>query len=998
MYIEQFHENQKILHINTEQNRAYYLPRLKNGQSLFSLNGEWEFGYYNNIDEVPEGFFEGGLPGRIPVPSCWQNHGYDTHMYTNTRYPIPYDPPYVPYANPCGAYVRSFWWDKDDKAVFLDFEGVDSCFYLWINGQFVGYSQVSHCTSEFDVTAYLNDGENTIGVLVLKWCDGTYLEDQDKLRMSGIFRDVYLLRRPRSFVRDYFVHTKLTGNDALITIDIDTVKDPEVKYSFYDGEELIYEGKQPQFTVSSPRLWTAETPELYTLVIETAEEIIEEKVGIREVTVKDGVMLINGWPVKLKGMNRHDSDPVTGYTISREQAQKDLLMMKSYNINAVRTSHYPNAPWFLQLCDEYGLYAVGECDLETHGTAAFYGGSQGNTFGLLSNDPDWSAAIMDRAERGVERDKNRPCVIMWSLGNESGYGVNIEAAGRWVKSYDSSRLLHYESSMWQMADHQNDTTMLDVCSTMYADYEWIDNYFKAPGKLVWKTRADIGIAGAYEDSGDWVDIDSLSEEEKRGVSIAKPYMQCEFIHAMGNGPGGIKKYIERMYRYDGFIGAFAWEWCDHAVYDGEENGRARYLYGGDFGEFPNDGNFCVDGMVYPDRRPHTGLLEYKNALSPIHAFGYDPQTNSITVENRMDFLNLSDYGLIKIYRQTEDGEDEYTIDDLELGARKRKDLRLPFICEKDTIFRLSVVQKSDAAWAKAGQELGFRQFVINEAPAALALYSCEKKVGAEETDTHVYIKGDGFCYSFNKRTGVLDTFKAAMKKPMQWNIWRAPTDNDRNIRTKWEAAGYDRAFVKVYDTEVVQEKHRVQVKCRMGLTAVFQRKLADIDASWDFYGDGTAEVAAKVHKGSGLPPLPRFGLRLFLDESFLECEYFGYGPYESYADKHLASYLGKFSADVRDMHEDYIKPQENGSHFGCRSVHIGDIKVTADDPFSFNASAYTQEELTLKKHNFELQKSGYTVLCLDYKQHGIGQNSCGPEPLSEYRFDEEEFSFRFRFV
>lgn len=428
MQIEKYYNDLNTLHINTEENRAYYMPcsdienaRKGTNDRKQVLNGEWNFMYYTCIDDVPEDFKDGNTDGfdKIPVPSCWQTQGYDRHQYTNTRYPFPYNPPYVPYDNPCGAYLTHFESDNDYRK-YLNFEGVDSCFYVWVNGEFVGYSQVSHSTSEFDITDKVKNGDNILCVLVFKWCDGSYLEDQDKFRMSGIFRDVYILNRPQKHIRDYKIETDIQGK---INIEIDS--DTDVSFVLENEKGEIYSGDSKTITVEKPILWNAEYPYLYTLYLVTEDEVIREKIGFREIKIDDGIVFLNNKPIKMKGVNRHDSDPVTGYTISREQAEKDLKLMKQHNINALRTSHYPNAPWLMQLCDEYGFYVIAESDIEIHGTASFFGGSQAVTFGLLAQNPDWENAILDRVQRNVIRDKNRTSVCIWSLGNEGGYGVNF---------------------------------------------------------------------------------------------------------------------------------------------------------------------------------------------------------------------------------------------------------------------------------------------------------------------------------------------------------------------------------------------------------------------------------------------------------------------------------------------------------------------------------------------------------------------------------------------
>lgn len=971
MKIEKYYNDQNTLHIGTEKNRAFYevysnTEKAKKGEEdrKTLLNGEWDFAYFNCVDDIDDGFIKGDTKnfGKIPVPSCWQTQGYDNHQYTNVRYPFPYNPPFVPYENPCGAYKTTFKSDKKgDTKTYLNFEGVDSCFYVWLNGDFVGYSQVSHSTTEFDITDKIKKGENTLCVLVFKWCDGSYLEDQDKLRMSGIFRDVYLLSRPERRVRDYKIETCLDGT---ITVDLDA--DTDVTFLLEDGKgKAIYEGGNTKIKVDKPILWNAENPYLYTLYIITKDEVIKEKVGIRQITIVDGIFFINNKPVKMRGVNRHDSDPVTGYTISREQAIKDLTLMKQHNINALRTSHYPNAPWLTQLCDEYGFYVIAESDLEIHGTSALYKGSQGNTFGLLANNPHWEKAIVDRVMLNVTRDKNRPCVCLWSVGNEGGYGVNTEAALKWIKSYDKTRPTHYESATWQTCGHKNDLTNLDVFSTMYASYEWIDEYFKEPGVHV--NDLSTGDANAYDMAKAWTYLDKKDEK------YIKPYMQCEFIHAMGNGPGGIEEYIDRMYRYDGFFGAFAWEWCDHAVCkDG------KYYYGGDFGEFPHDGNFCMDGLVYPDRTPHTGLLEYKQAIKPFKITTY---SNILVVENRYDFSELDE-----MLDFTVNGESVK----FDVPPRGKKSFPRP----EGDILMIRATLKHNTPWAKKGHEAGFTQLIIKDTTPALEEINEKGKVSLTEDTRDITVKGKGFEYIFDKAEGNFKKLNKILTRPMEWNIWRAPTDNDRNIRREWENAGFDREKSFVYDVKCEERENSVTINCHSALLPVYLQKTLDIYAVWTVYMGGTIDLNVKVKVGEEMPFLPRFGLRLFTKGE--KVKYRGYGPNESYSDKHLASYYGDFETTVDETREDYIKPQENGAHFGTRILETDKVKVTSDTPFSFNASHYTQEELMSKAHNFELKKIKDTVLCIDYKQNGIGQNSCGPLPMKKYLLDEKEFEWSIR--
>lgn len=989
MKIERYFENPAVLHVGCEDNRAYYIPfsdekeamehEREQSDRFLSLNGRWLFKYSESIYDM-DNFIDGGMCGyhEIPVPSCWQTQGFDTHQYTNTRYPFPYDPPYVPHETPCGAYVKTFALEiEENEKYYLNFEGVDSCFYVWVNSEFAGYSQVSHSTSEFDITNYVKNGENRLCVLVLKWCDGSYLEDQDKFRMSGIFRDVYILKRSKEHICDFMIHT---DNDGSIELEYTGTQNISVKI-LDDGKLLTQadgENGKAVMKVANPVLWNAEQPYLYTMVISANGEYIVQKFGFRKIEIKDGILLLNGQRVRFKGVNRHDSDPKTGYTISREQILTDLRLMKENNINAIRTSHYPNAPYFTELCDELGFYVIDEADIEIHGVSAFYGGSQEKTFGLLAQDERFHDAIMDRVQRCVIRDKNRTCVLLWSLGNEGGYGKNFEDAGRWVKEYDPSRLTHYESSVWETGGHKNDTSMLDVFSTMYASVEWIKQYF-----------ADDGSG---ENTGIW-NRDYFSKNGDK-----KPYMQCEYIHAMGNGPGGIEDYISLMDENPGFFGGFVWEWCDHAIYKGHKNGRDIYYYGGDSGEFPHDFNFCMDGLVYPDRRPHTGLLEYKNAIRPARAY---KNGDVIEIENRLNYTILSDEIKIK-YILFRNG-DEMRSGEIETPAVKpweRAVLSVPQqdMGEGEWFLKLEYYQKQDKPLTKAGHCLGFDQIKLRDGESAKAEFK-NGKITTEENEKYIEISGEHFSYKFNKLKGIFESMSIngtkIIEKPLEWNIWRAPTDNDRNIAPKWRNAGFDRIMVRASKTECTNDG-AVKISCEVVIAAVYIQRILTLDVTWIIHGGGEIELKVDGVKNPQVPYLPRIGMRAFVDKSVDTAQYYGYGPYESYSDKHEASYIAKFSEKISDMHEDYIKPQENGSHCGCRSASFISDKLTwtvLGKDFAFNASEYTQEELTEKLHNYELEKCEYNVLCIDYRQGGIGSNSCGPEPTRDNRIEEEHFDF-----
>ena len=994
--LRQFHEDPQILHVGTCPIRSYYLPFADEEEShtgvssrVFSLDGEWAFRYFESFGQAvdpEEGLcFDEEEMGSIPVPSCWQNHGYGRHMYTNVRYPFPVDPPYVPDENPCGLYVRHFELEEKDQEArwFLNFEGVDSCFYLWVNGEFAGYSQVSHATSEFELTELLQEGDNTLAVLVLQWCDGSYLEDQDKLRMSGIFRDVYLIARPQAFLRDYFVKESFAPDfsHAQVTVELMPEGKLDLTASLYapDGT-LVAACEHPKdsavLEVPAPVLWNAEHPAQYTLVLETPDECIVQMVGLRKIEVIDGVVYLNGVNIKFRGVNRHDSDPVTGYTISREQALLDLALMKRHNVNAIRTSHYPNAPWFLQMCSEYGFYVIGEADMESHGMAMRTGNHSNENYADAADDPQFGEAILDRMQRSVIRDKNNAAVVIWSLGNESGWGENFEAAGRWAKEYDPSRLLHYENFLTYHKARKPDFSMLDLYSRMYASLDQVRDYFA--GK----------------------DLDENLPEKKL------PFIQCEYIHAMGNGPGDAEDYQQLIMEYDGFCGGFVWEWCDHAVYGGTTpDNRPIYRYGGDFGEFPHDGNFCMDGLVYPDRTPHTGLLEYKNVIRPIRARRAEGKADTFILHNYLDFTNAEDF-LTVSYEISQDGEVLYggELELPHLPPHGEAEVVLPALPEGGVCtLLLSYATKAAGDFCTAGHALGFDEIVLHDEPFFLDA-PAEGPVELEETGDAVVLTGEKFRYVFNKHTGLFDSLvwqnRNYLEKPMGWNLYRAPTDNDQYIRHQWELAGYHRPTVKVYGTQVSRlENGGACVTCQLSIAALTVSPFLRVEAQWAIDAQGRMDASLDCRRDGRFPWLPRFGVRLFLPRDFASVEYFGYGPYESYQDKHQASHLGVYAQAVDAMHEDYLKPQENSSHWGCRYVTLTDgaysLTASSETPFSMNVSPYTQEELAEKKHNYELTKCGQTVLCLDYKMSGVGSNSCGPELLPQYRLEEEEFAFRF---
>lgn len=1007
MIVPRYYEDLSVLHENTMPARAYFIPASKRMDNLVEhreesdrmqlLNGTWKFQYFNSIYDVQEPFFEKDYDtenfDEIQVPSVWQMAGYDTHQYTNIRYPFPFDPPYVPQDIPCGTYAHTFVYHKDENApkAFLNFEGVDSCFYVWINGSYVGYSQVSHMTSEFDITDLLRDGENSIAVLVMKWCDGSYLEDQDKFRMSGIFRDVYILKRPKQAISDYHIKTRIEDMLAKVEIEMKFYSPLNVKISIEDRNGAVValgsiaEEGTAVLEIASPELWNTENPYLYKLILETENEVIVDHIALRKIEIKDQVIYLNGQKIKFRGVNRHDSDPVTGFTINPKQITTDLTLMKQHNFNAIRSSHYPNAPFFYEMCDKYGFMVIDEADIEAHGPFMIYRkeDTDYNRFKRwnekIADDPVWEEAIVDRVKLMVERDKNRFCIVMWSMGNESAYGCNFEKALEWTKNFDPDRITQYESARYRNYDETYDYSNLDVYSRMYPALSEIQEYLDKYG--------------------------------------SKPFLLVEYCHSMGNGPGDFEDYFQMIQDNDKMCGGFVWEWCDHAIAHGTaENGKTIYAYGGDHGEEIHDGNFCMDGLVYPDRTVHTGLLEYKNVYRPARVISYNKESGELVLHNYMDFDDLKDYVKIS-YELTQDGLviskgilPEFSVAPHGEG---KTNLQINVPENGKCYLKLNYHLKKEMPLLEEDYILGFDEIEVSQKDAKCQLAEkwvektvTDSELQVSENDTQIHIKGREFAYTIDRRTALFTEMKFAgreyLNHPMELNIWRAPTDNDMYIKFEWKKAHYDKAYTRAYTTEVVQGKHGVKITSHASVVAETVQKILDVTITWKIEAAGKIDADIAVIKDDEFPDLPRFGVRMFLDKKLSAARYFGMGPQESYCDKHQAASHGLYHANVDDLHEDYIRPQENGSHYDCEYVELNNsrygIVVSAENAFSFNASYYTQEELEEKTHNYELTESDSVVFCVDYALNGIGSNSCGPVVLEQYRFDDVLFRFQFTLI
>ncbi len=989
MVYQRLHENHKKLHLGTEPNRAYYIPfddvktaaegLRENSRRLLMLSGcDWSFKYFESYDDIPEmlTYYDADVSDwdTIPVPSNWQLQDYDKPQYLNTRFPIPTNMPYVPADNPAGVYVKEFNLGEDckDEKKYLVFEGVDSCFYLYVNGEFAGYSQVSHMTSEFDVTEYLHTGTNRITVVVLKWCDGTYLETQDKWRMSGIFRDVYMLLRPENHITDFEVKTPTAPDfsSAEININIKGGSPIDTYVTLFDpegaklGTIIPMDDGSVRFHVDNPMLWSAETPELYTALIESANEIIPVKIGIRRIEIVEGIFKINGAAVKLKGVNRHDFNPKNGYVCSVENMTDDLYKMKQHNINTVRTSHYPNDPRFLELCDRIGMYVMDETDLEVHGIC--YVEDKFN----ISDNPDWEAAYLDRVIRMVERDKNRPCVFSWSMGNESRYGCNFLSMLSWCQHRDPSRITHYEGAFDDKIIKELGPNVLqfldgpDILSCMYPPLSFCSEVL-----------------------------------EKKNM----PFFLCEYSHAMGNGPGDTKDYWDIIYSHPRFMGGCVWEWFNHGLFGGKTpDGKDKYLYGGDYGEKYHDGNFCVDGLIQPDGTPTPGLVNYKYVIAPVKIEAVDIASGEFKITNLYDFLFLSRLqGYYEITRYGEvikcgelplmttppRGSDTVKIDYPELSG----------ICHIRIFFKWACSSES----VPYGLELASQQFEIFKEAESLTAPICARPTVLAEKQT-LTVSGEHFKYTFSKKHGVFTSLKVADKEllsePLSLNAYRAPIDNDMHLDFYADTGLNDLMMHwNSVDYEVLSKS--IKISAYFVLCAPTKIPAVSGRCSYEINGCGKIKISCSANiENEKIKFLPRFGFRAIMPKSYNMLEYFGKGPFDSYVDMQQSSYVGRFRSPVEEQYTHYVKPQDNGTHTDTLWCAVTDkggngLLVKNDTGFDFSCIPYRQEVLATTPHDFELPEIQETVLCFDYMHSGVGSSSCGPEIQPKYTLNQRSFTF-----
>lgn len=985
VYELSLHADPGIFRLNEMASRAYFIPYeneesclLGREHSAFfhSLCGQWKFHYVPSLYDMPD-FFEEGFDSsgfsNVQVPEVWQTHGIEGAQYLTSPYPFIFDPPHIPQKNPCAAYIREFPFEpQEDKKYELHLEGKDSCAYIWLNGAFAGYGECPHGDSMFDVTAYLRKGMNRLCILVLKWCTGSYLDDQDKIRLSGLFRDVYLLERAKGGLTDFSIRTRNDGT-VIITADAQAPVHAKICKDRRVLCEGTLAGRECIFSVDHPRLWSAETPELYELVLSCAEEIVRVRFGFREVCVKDGIFHVNGRAIKLYGVNRHDSSPDKGYVMSESFMRSELTLMKQHNINAIRTAHYPNDPRFYALCDELGFYVLSEADMECHG-CAYAGG-----WDRIIEGGIFAPAIHDRIERMVQALKNATCICIWSLGNESGWGESLRREALYVKQKDPDRLLHYEG--W-CGDPNAGTGMMVNEEEMAFIRSVIDFNSHMYPKL-----EDVKAA--------------LDDQRTEGM----PYLLCEYSHAMGNSCGDLRFYDEIIQSDARYAGGFVWEWCDHALTLTDEKNSVYYGYGGDFGERIHHGNICMDGVVAPDRAPHSALLEMKAIYAPIRASMPDKET--IEFINRHAFGDLSQYDILwDVYlegQKTAGGRLEVSCPP---GEKVLVDMPHFLKSRRDSVLYIRVKLKADCAWASMGHEIAAFSFVLSQKEHSAILVAPAPQI--TETKAAFVVSGEGFSYEFRKDEGVLSQMmvhgKALLSRPMRLNCFRVPTDNDdtfipiSNIAGKWRRTflfgDIECAQTAVQNISCTTEKEAAVIAGDFIFCVPGMRPISRGRVEFRILRDGTMKIMQQAQISDELPYwLPRYGYVFEFCGAAENMNYFGYGPAECYEDKRAHALLGWYTYIQDNPAGAYEKPQESGSHTGTKwlSAKIQGEQLKFSGDFSFCATRYDMHEMAKTPHKKDLIPMDGTHLFIDYRMSGVGSASCGgQQPVPSCRINPGE--------
>lgn len=995
-------ENYHLLHENRMAPRAYFFsyPSVEKArtfqrelsQSFFQLSGQWKFNYFNHPLLVPEEFYNSEMNGwsTITVPNMWQMEGHGIAQYTDEGWPFPIDVPFVPSDNPTGAYQRKFTLNDDwlTRQILIKFDGVETYFEVYVNGHYVGFSKGSRLTSEFDISAFVYQGENLLSVRVMQWADSTYIEDQDMWWMAGIFRDVYLVGQEKIHINDLIIRTDFADDycDATLSAKLQlsnltghTAQNYQLEFALFDGKQQIAAGQQTISNVTeqtsvtfsqlihAPRKWSAEDPYLYHLVVTLKNadgeivNIVPQRIGFRDIKVRDGLFYINNHYVKLHGVNRHDNDHMKSRAVGIARMEKDIILMKQHNINSVRTAHYPNDPRFYELCDVYGLFVMAETDVETHGFV-----NVGN-LSHITNDPDWQPVFVDRIERHVHAQINHPSIVMWSLGNESGYGCNIPAMYNAAKAIDDTRLIHYEED--------RDAEVVDVISTMYSRVQMMNAFGEFPH--------------------------------------AKPRIICEYAHAMGNGPGGLAEYQNVFDKYPCIQGHYVWEWCDHGILAHDEQGRQFYKYGGDYGDYPNNYNFCMDGLLYPDQTPSAGLKEYKHVIAPVKIRNFDKKTGQVTIENRFWFSTLAGYTIQVDF--VAEGETIATqhlqLSHLAANSDETITLTLPEFDERETFVNFTVRKVEATAYSASNHEIAVYQFPVKENTASATDFNCGcvTALQLEETRLSWHICGYNFNLTFSKLNGkltdwVVDGTPYIFASP-RLHFFKPMIDNHKQeYEGLWHPA----------HLQIMQEHLRsMQVTCQNGnviveVKSIIAPPVFDFGMRctyrYDIHPDGYVNVALSGERYGDYPHvIPAIGMDMGLNQSFSEVLYYGRGPGENYPDSNKANVIGRYNTTVQDLFINYPYPQNNGNHQDTRWLALMDrhgsgLFVKPCRPLHFSAWPYSNENIHQAQHQNELIESGYTTLNLDDQIMGLGSNSWGSEVLDSYRVYMNHFAFGFTLV
>jgi len=992
-----YHRDPEIVRINELPDHAYFIPfdtapaaRLPREHSPFfhSLCGAWRFLWHPSVYEMQD-FFAKGFDladfKEIAVPECWQAHGADYTQYQSSPYPFLCDPPRVPEKNPVAAYVKDFdMTPVQGKRYELHFEGKDSCIYVWMNGQFVGYGEVPHNDSAFDVTSYLKKGANRLCVAVLKWCTGSYFDDQDKIRLSGLFREVYILERAEDGMTDFALTADASG-----ALSLSVKAKAPVKASVYDGAMLLASADvngRWTWQCDTPHLWSAEDPYLYELVLECAGEVIRHRFGFRTVKIENAVFTVNGKAVKLYGVNRHDSNPDTGYVTDMAFMRNELLIMKRHNVNAIRTSHYPSDPRFYELCDELGFYVMCEADQECHGMS-YLGAQYPGGWDALVDDSLWATCIHDRMSRMYEAFKNSTSVVIWSLGNESGWGKDLDNEAIWFHETDKTRPVHYESAFSGYMKYEEDELRrraknLDFLSAMYPPLQ--------PGSSRAHLRASL----------------------EHPVFAEKPYVMCEYNHSMGNSCGDLRFYDEWIQKHPNFAGGFIWEWCDHAMRLTDERGNSYCGYGGDFGEHHHLHNACMDGLVTPDRVPHSNLLEAKAVFAPLRVTR--AENGDLILKNRYAFCDFSHISIR--WRIVADNE-KVAKGVLQANPAAGECVTVPCpasepYAAKNAALTVTAVLAADTPWAKAGHVVAAFSFplAVTERKALKATVAPALTVD----DLYYTVSGKGFAYVFRRDTGMLTHIKKDGKQllaaPLALNCYRAPTDNDWGvtgalIAKEWRS---NRAFgniayteTSVYDFNAVTETDAVVLGGELVFGVQGRTPIARGEITYRIDGNGRLSIGQKGQICEVLPYfLPRYGYRLSLTAPAEAIRYYGYGPAECYEDKISHALLGEYDYLQDDPTGNWERPQESGSHcytdwltLDCNGVKLR----VSGNRFSFNATRFDIHEVAATAHRKDLSEMDHTDLYLDYRMSGVGSHSCGgQDPVIPCRINAgEAFDFAF---